>query len=441
MGDISSSIHDLELLFGRNLEEYHKIYVSPEHKQWYKHDIKYLRHTLGMNAWKFNIEWGRLFPKRGKISKKSSDFYMRYISFLVENGVKPIICLHHFTNPPWIHKEIRGWADERIIKEYTQYANYVLNLLVRILEYYPDISSPITLFVFNEPEIYCLKSYIAGEPYDKRLLGWSFPPFKRSLIEFRKCITHIIESTLEVKEIAHSSLGDNIEVGITYILNSSVTSSGVILGPMFLKWLWEDKIYELIREMDTVGINYYGKFSIEQDDKYFKVMAVRSTEGIFPLLSSVHRNTNLSKLWISEFGWPSRDGNDKIIYLVEFILKLLEAERSLNVNIQGVLIWTLLQSLEWGKEIDKKTLDEVNFGILDVDLFGNKRRKENAYAHFLRDNGKNILNLMRNPNESLMKSLREEILKKRYHTSQESKIEWSVLGSSKFIYKILDLLY
>ncbi|MEZ4219767.1 MAG: family 1 glycosylhydrolase [Polyangiaceae bacterium] len=58
---------------------------------------------LGLDSYRFSIEWARVEPKRDEIDEAALDHYSRFIDALLAAGIRPIVTLHHFSNPRWIH--------------------------------------------------------------------------------------------------------------------------------------------------------------------------------------------------------------------------------------------------------------------------------------------------------------------------------------------------
>jgi len=67
---------------------------------------------LGLDAYRFSIEWARIEPEDGFFSDAALAHYQRCIDACCAKGIKPVVTFHHFTLPRWI--TARGgfaWAD------------------------------------------------------------------------------------------------------------------------------------------------------------------------------------------------------------------------------------------------------------------------------------------------------------------------------------------
>ena len=57
---------------------------------------------LGLKAYRFSIEWARVEPQRDVVDEQALAHYDAFIDALVAAGIRPLITLHHFSNPLWV---------------------------------------------------------------------------------------------------------------------------------------------------------------------------------------------------------------------------------------------------------------------------------------------------------------------------------------------------
>jgi len=61
-----------------------------------------LVHTLGLDSYRFSIEWARIEPQRDVIDETAIQHYRDELMALHTLGIRPIVTIHHFSNPIWI---------------------------------------------------------------------------------------------------------------------------------------------------------------------------------------------------------------------------------------------------------------------------------------------------------------------------------------------------
>jgi beta-glucosidase len=58
---------------------------------------------IGVNHYRFGIEWGRVEPQPGVFNEAAIQQYVRMAKTLRANGIEPIVTLWHFTFPDWLY--------------------------------------------------------------------------------------------------------------------------------------------------------------------------------------------------------------------------------------------------------------------------------------------------------------------------------------------------
>lgn len=56
---------------------------------------------LGLNAFRFSVEWARVEPERGVVCAEALDHYERVVDGCLERGLAPLVTFSHFTAPHW----------------------------------------------------------------------------------------------------------------------------------------------------------------------------------------------------------------------------------------------------------------------------------------------------------------------------------------------------
>ena len=104
-----------------------------DHYRRYEEDIR-LMAEAGLNAYRFSVEWARIEPEEGQFDMEETDHYRKVIACCRENGIEPIVTLHHFTSPVWLIQK-GGWEEESTIGYFRRYAAFVTEQLGPMLNY------------------------------------------------------------------------------------------------------------------------------------------------------------------------------------------------------------------------------------------------------------------------------------------------------------------
>lgn len=58
--------------------------------------------SMGLDAYRFSIEWARIEPQRDVIDEDALAHYDAFIDALLAAGIRPMVTVHHFSNPTWV---------------------------------------------------------------------------------------------------------------------------------------------------------------------------------------------------------------------------------------------------------------------------------------------------------------------------------------------------
>ncbi len=117
----------------------------------WKEDTELLS-EMGMQIYRFGIEWARIMPEEGKIDEEAILRYREELSLLREKGIKPLLTIHHFTNPMWFER--KGAFEKR------ENLHYYLELVELAAKRFGDLCSD--FITINEPNVYATNSYFFG---------------------------------------------------------------------------------------------------------------------------------------------------------------------------------------------------------------------------------------------------------------------------------------
>ena len=56
----------------------------------------------GLDTYRFSLEWSRIEPEEGEVSRAALDHYRRIVDGCRDRGLAPIVTLVHFTMPRWM---------------------------------------------------------------------------------------------------------------------------------------------------------------------------------------------------------------------------------------------------------------------------------------------------------------------------------------------------
>ncbi len=129
---------------------------------------------LGLNSYRFSIEWSRIEPEPGRYDEAALGRYRSMLEGCRARGITPVVTLHHFTNPQWF-AALGGWEERANLSHFERYARLAG-------ERYGDLVD--TWVTVNEPEVLGFYGYDAG----------IFPPGVRDRSRALGVIANLLEA-------------------------------------------------------------------------------------------------------------------------------------------------------------------------------------------------------------------------------------------------------
>ena len=340
---------------------------TAKHSTLYRKDFELIA-KLKLKAFRTGIEWARIEPKKGVIDKEAVKFYHDYFSALRQKDVKTFVTLHHFTNPAWVHDH-GGWLSEKTVEKFVEYVDFVSSEFGDYIDYY---------VVINEPAVYAYNSYMTGEA--------GFPPRHRNMNEVLSCINNLIEALTACYKVIHKN-DKNASVGFSNFLSIFVPENPSDPDNVQMCETANSTIVYLIPDalkdkMDFMGVDYY--LNVYLSKKGAVTKSEIHPEGLRRYLKDFHEKYQ-KPMAIIENGFPTRDEEMKIKYMLDHLKQAHEAIKEDGVNVFAYNWWSFLHGYEWGLEYDPL------FALIDVDIDKTLKRTvtktAEVYAQICKQNG------------------------------------------------------
>lgn len=360
--------------------------IACDHWNRYKDDIQLMK-ELGVNAYRFSIEWSKIEPQEGTFNEEALQHYQDVCQELVDNGIQPCITLHHYTDPLWFMNKF-GFEKSENIKHYVNYTTTVIKRLHRF--------NPLW-FTFNSPDGYAAQGYLtctkpAGRLVPKKDMQLCSEVYK-NLLEAHVQTYRAIKADKDYKTARIGILKNMFQLDPYSIYNPldilACTMGKKVVDTCFYDFFTTGKFKtyiplkismdhsnpQAIGALDFVGINYYSHGCM----KNFKVVAhadeettnneryTMYAEGLYRAIKEmsghVAQRFNIP-LYITENGVATDDtkeGNIKRdLFLKKYLFALSQAIKD-GFDVRGYMYWSFMDNYEWGGYTKKYGIYKVDF--------------------------------------------------------------------------------
>lgn len=310
----------------------------------YGEDMRLLA-DAGLNAYRFGIEWARIEPAPGKISRAELAHYRRMIDTAQELGLEPVITLQHFTVPLWFAQE-GGWTSPRAVERFTAYVDAATTIL-------DGVGWVATI---NEPNMLAMMTMLARRAAEGKS-DWQSPttddgprpPLPAPDAEIGERFVEIHQAA---RDVVRERTGAH--VGWTVANRAFTARPGAEDRLRKIRWDWEDLYLEGAKGDDFIGVQSYSSQWVSADgiepypespDNTLVGTAYRP-DALGIAVRHAAAVTGLPVL-VTENGIATGDDARRIAYTEE-ALRHLFAARDDGVDVRGYLHWSLLDNYEWG---------------------------------------------------------------------------------------------
>lgn len=345
------------------------------------------------NAQRISIEWSRVEPEPGKWDQDALDHYREMIIGLRERGMKPMVTLHHFTNPLWVGDH-DGWLWDEVPERFEQFTRKVITALGDVCDLWCTL---------NEPNVYATNGYIFG----------TWTPGLKSVKKAARALYNQLRGHTRayhaIKELQPQSqvglaihLVGNKPLPPKWINQAATRFMSHFFNRSFLDAFTTGRLrltgggrYRFPKAkgaLDWIGMQYYQEFrsgfTLRSPGTLFVAQSKPTDMPVGPHtwggLNPTATFDMLMWLWralgkpiyITESGVPDPDDTIRPGYLAES-LKAAWRATTLSIPLKGFFHWSLVDNFEWAEGYDPR----YSFGLYQVN-FQTQSRTARPSARF-----------------------------------------------------------
>jgi beta-glucosidase len=310
---------------------------------------------MGLNAYRFSVEWARVEPVEGEFNQAALEHYGAIVDRCHERGMSPVVTFSHFTSPHWFAG--RGlWLDPEAPAFFARYCERVMKVLGDRIDW------AVTL---NEPNL-------------PRLLTWiDLPEFVRDL-ERATLLAASRAAGVERYRLGNVVLPEELDAMAAGMAEAHLAARAVIKGirpdlPVGLSLAVVDDVvvgddasvrdrkrreayepwFEAVSDDDFVGVQNYernwydGQGSVDATGEnpgggLYSGVDPGSLAGA---VRYVHEATGRPVL-VTEHGMATDDDTRRAGFIGPSLAALLDAVEE-GVPVLGYCHWSLMDNFEW----------------------------------------------------------------------------------------------
>jgi beta-glucosidase len=327
--------------------------------------------ALGLNAFRFGVEWARVEPEPGEFSTAALDHYSRLVDCCLGHGIAPVVTLHHFTSPRWLIGR-GGWRSGSTAAKFADYVSRVMRRLGDRVEWVCTINeanTPLQL-AFNgllgtDATAHDARAESMAEA--AQAFGVTGQPGLFLTAVDEQSIAVIAEAHRQAVDAVHAERG-TARAGVTLSIQQVVAEPG---GEAQANVFDETVNRRFLRDLgsvgDFVGVQNYTRLRFGPDGALPPTQNVTGAGlELVPgsLVATCAQTAEVSGLpvLVTEHGADLDDDQDhRRAAFIESSLRELAVAVSDGLDVRGYLHWSLMDNYEWFNGY------HGHFGLLGVD--------------------------------------------------------------------------
>ncbi len=337
---------------------------------------------LGLNSLRLSVEWSRIEPEPDVFDQAALDHYAQMIALLRARNIKPMVSLHHFTDPLWLTAQ-GGWENPRVVDRFGAF-------VARVVE---ALGDQVTLWcTVNEPNIYAYLGYLGGPfPPGVNSLRRTINVMRHMLLAHGRAYhtIHRLQPAAEVGLAHHMRLflpanprrrADRLAAAIMHQVGNVSILEAITHGRWTPLLGFGGRVPELVDTCDYIGLNYYttGRvtFDLTRPTELFmrqfldpdmelsditpngEAYSEINPEGIYLILKKLAAYRK--PVYITENGLPDRADAIRPRFLATYLAQVWRAIQE-GVDVRGYYHWTLVDNFEWAAGWS------LRFGLFELD--------------------------------------------------------------------------
>jgi beta-glucosidase len=346
-----------------------------DHYRLYDQDIATLA-SLGLNTFRFSIEWARVEPVEGMFSVAALEHYRDVLQACRKRGIKTMVSFNHFVTPRWFAAR-RGWEEAGSPQLYARYCDKVARELGHLID---------CATTFNEPNLPRLLFGIpgplagmAGNPRMREMMAragqlsgtgkwssWIFGDFAK-----------IEAGLLQAHELGYKAIKavrPQLPVGFSIaIADDQAVDGGEAMRDHKRAIAYEPWFKAITANGDFIGVQTYtreliGPDGVRPPPKDAKFTSAHMEYYPQALEATIRYTAGQVRLpiYVTENGVSTDDDAQRVAYINTAVQGVATCLKD-GIDVRGYIHWSLLDNFEWIFGFGPR------FGLIDVDRATMKR--------------------------------------------------------------------
>lgn len=309
--------------------------------------------SLGLNTYRFSLEWSRIEPEEGQFSPAMLDQYKRIIAGCLSRRLTPFVTFNHFTTPLWFAAN-GGWTNSAAPELFARFCDRTIRHLGEGIGYAATLNEPNAVRLVPDlmPKQYeqVVRNCYAAAAKAKGVAKFTLS--QMVLSEDSDVTTTNMIRGHKLGRAAIKSVRPDLPVGVTLSIQDEAAQGAPTLRDQKRKRYYGEWL-AAAKGDDFLGVQTYFRNVWAPDGKVNEAPSGRLNgdkevvhpEALGNTVRYAHEQTGCP-IFVTEHGVQTPDDSVRA-WLIPEALKSLKGAMDEGVPVIGYLHWSLLDNFEW----------------------------------------------------------------------------------------------
>ncbi|MEN5364616.1 family 1 glycosylhydrolase [Brevundimonas intermedia] len=313
--------------------------------------------AMGLNTYRFSLEWGRIEPDPGQFSIAMLDHYKRIIDGCRERGLTPMVTFNHFTTPRWF-AGLGAWTNPDSVGRFATLCDRAARHLAADIGFATTLNEPNLIRVLQNAIPADQLAQITGfiklmnTAAAKAIGSDQFVAGNTIAVDDVEAMTTNMIAAHQQGRAAIKAVRSDLPVGLSLAMVDDQPA-----GPDSIYQAKRDeqsgRWLEAVKGDDFLGVQNYeqarwnatGKVELQGEGDRNASDLLIVPESVANVVRYAHEKTGLP-IMVTEHGFNT---HDDAVRARNIPLALAELRKTIDegVPLIGYIHWTLLDNFEW----------------------------------------------------------------------------------------------
>lgn len=334
--------------------------------------------AMGLNTYRFSLEWSRIEPAEGEFSNAMLDYYAAIIDGCRERGLAPMVTFNHYTCPRWFAAK-GGWASDDAPDLFARFCDRAARRLAANMAYATTLNEPNIAGILKHLTLPAVFPQLVAKMDSAAAAAVGSTKWGNPMLS-TEGVGGALRSAHAKGYAAIKAVRPDLRVGVSIAIDDDQAAGEGSLRDQKRQDAYADWFEAIRANSDFVGVQNYTRRVFDDKGLMRPPAGTVMTDNGFEFYPEALGNSiryayeqTRKPVIVTENGLSAKDDTLRVRYIPAAI-KSMKGAMDEGIPVLGYVHWSLLDNFEWMQGYTQK------FGLAAVDATTFKRTPKPSAA-------------------------------------------------------------